>query len=139
MALDTLDYFIIILLLLVIRSLLGGSHCKTYLSCLLTSVALFISIIILSKIIYPISIFYQSIIFLLLSILVLTKQDKQLETRPKRSKSYRLIQKIIALIFLLIILIISNSFFDHNLINCTVLTSILILANYILGGMNYEN
>lgn len=40
---------------------------------------------------------------------------------------------------MLLTLVVSNSLLNDNLINFAVITSILILSDYILGGNNYEN
>ena len=139
LVLNTTDYVLIMLLLLVPRSLLGGSHLKTYLSCFLATLLLFLIIPIISNIILLISIPYQILIFTFLYIASFLKRDKQLLTRPKRTKKFRLIQKILGLTFMLLTLVVSNILLNDNLINFAVITSILILSDYILGGNNYEN
>ena len=135
---NKLPEFILIILLLPIRFFLGGSHCKTYWGCLLKSFIFCGSIIFTVNYIPPVPKSVQGLLLLTLTLIIIVNKEKLNTNRAILTKKNRDRQKFIAISLMLIWFFISNLFFTNSLINCTILTILFIILDYIYGGIYHE-
>ena len=129
---NSIDYFLILIFLLPIRSLLGGHHCKTYLTCLTFSLIIPIVSLIISNTLGVLNIFFQVVSLVILSYFVLKKKYVKNSFRSPRSEIYIKKQKIYALLLILIFFVFSNIFLLPKLVVFGYLIVILILFDFIL-------
>lgn len=136
--LNSLDCFAVLMLLLISRTLLGGSHCKSYGSCLIFSSTVSLSLLFVSSKVNLHNIFVEIICIGLLTTLTLSKKLIQNPQRPK--KSYTQLQKHrgLALVIIYSFLLLSNLFLNERLITFGFLTTVFILFDYIFRRDDYE-
>lgn len=120
---------LIITALLSVRSFLGGTHCKNYLTCLISSLSIYIIIITLSclNITFPV---YTQILLLVISALIIFKTETPPNPRRNHSKKRKMQNKITAFLLICLFIIISN-FIALNLQNCMLFMIIYILLDYL--------
>ena len=132
---NTTGYFIIIFFSLFARSLIGGTHFKTYYSCLLATILSFLLITFLSINLLCLNIFTQSVILILLIIIILNCNYRQNPFRPKTSIKKLKKHRYIAISFILVLYIFSVLFCEVEYINCTFLASSFIMCDFIFKGV----
>ncbi|WP_194191609.1 accessory gene regulator B family protein [Clostridium chrysemydis] len=111
---NTLDKFLILILLLPIRSLIGGHHAKDYISCLLVSVSIYISLILLSFLFKDLFILVKVFGLTLFTLSVTFKKCINNPNRPKRTSSYIYKLRFYSSLIVLGFFIISNTLSNIN-------------------------
>lgn len=126
------------MLLLISRTLLGGSHCKSYGSCLIFSSTVSLSLLFVSSKVNLHNIFVEIICIGLLTTLTLSKKLIQNPQRPKKSYTQLQKQRGFALVIIYSFLLLSNLFLNKRLITFGFLTTVFILLDYIFRRDDYE-
>lgn len=136
--LNSLDCFLVLILLLIPRSLLGGSHCKTYFSCLVFSLTYALSLLLISNIYNLHNLFLEILLLIILSYFVLKKKYIQNPFRPKKSQNKLKKQRVCALCIIYLFLLVSYLFLNEKLFIFGFLITVTILSDFILRIDNYE-
>lgn len=129
--LDKLPAFILMItLLMLIRPFIGGSHAKTFISCVVQSNVSFIVIYYLAYILPPINIILH-LMLILLSIIIIRKFNPVNPLRKVIKTQYKKIKfKNIVTFTLLIWFVFSNLLLSNYYINCGLLIILYIITDF---------
>ena len=130
--LDKLPAFILMItLLMLIRPFIGGSHAKTFISCVVQSNVSFIVIYYLAYILPPINIILH-LMLILLSIIIIRKFNPVNPLRKVIKTQYKKIKfKNIVTFTLLIWFVFSNLLLSNYYINCGLLIILYIILDFL--------
>lgn len=126
------NLFVIFYFTITIRTLTGGGHAKSQISCLFTSIVILVSTTILSSYLPPLNIISQLIIILPIIYFYLSKQFISKYKRAKKNSQTIKRNKIIVIISIVAWLIFSNLFLSYHLINCGLIYLIFLSSDLLL-------
>lgn len=124
-------FMLMITLLMLIRPHIGGSHAKSYMSCMINSNIAFLVIYWLSSVIPPINI-YIHLIIIILCIMAIRKFKPINPLRKKINTQYSKLKfKDIVTVTLLLWFVLSNSLLTTYYINCGLLVILYIILDFL--------
>ncbi|MDY3362226.1 MAG: accessory gene regulator B family protein [Clostridium celatum] len=125
------SFFIMITLLTLIRPHVGGSHAKSFISCMIQSNLLFLIIYYLASIIPSINIFLQFFI-IVFSIIIIRKFKPVSPLRKTVNTQYKNLKfKSIVTLTLITWFIVSNLILNNYYINCGILIILYIIFDFL--------
>ena len=125
------SFFIMITLLTLIRPHVGGSHAKSFISCMIQSNLLFLIIYYLASIIPSINIFLQFFI-IVFSIIIIRKFKPVSPLRKTVNTQYKNLKfKNIVTLTLITWFIVSNLILNNYYINCGILIILYIIFDFL--------
>lgn len=125
------SFFIMITLLTLIRPHVGGSHAKSFISCMIQSNLLFLIVYFLASIIPSINIFLQFFI-IVFSIIIIRKFKPINPLRKTVHTQYKNLKfKNIVTLTLITWFIVSNLIFHNYYINCGILIILYIIFDFL--------
>ena len=124
------ELFIFTLMLMFLRSSIGGSHAKSFSGCLFMTIVIYLSICFLSDMIGPPSLFYGIIsVGLTVGVLCNVKKVSRVQTKEaSKEETFKFRGKLIALVLLSIIIIY---IFYFKGLTVLLLTQNFIVLNYL--------
>lgn len=131
-------FILMITLLMLIRPFIGGSHSKTFLSCMIKSNLSFIAIYYLSNILHSINIIIHLVLILVFIIIIRSFKPVNPLRNTIKTEYKNLKFKNIITFVLLVWFILSNLLLSNYYINCGLLIIIYIIIDFLKEVFKHE-
>lgn len=131
------EFILITLLLCSIRTAIGGSHSKSFNGCMIKSICIYNFLYLLSASIKEIPLMI-SILSILFIIIVLSQVTYKNKINTKINSKEKNIKLRVKLVLISISSILITMFFIKDICNLTIYTQLIIIIDYLIGGMKNE-